>query len=29
VVFSIVLKGGSMDLFLRRFRGHITEELEA
>ncbi|HEY9137652.1 MAG TPA: cation:proton antiporter [Terriglobus sp.] len=28
VVFSIVLKGGSMDLFLRRFRGHITEELE-
>jgi CPA1 family monovalent cation:H+ antiporter len=26
VVFSIVLKGGSMDLFLQRFRGHITEE---
>ncbi len=26
VVFSIVLKGGSMDLFLKRFRGHITEE---
>lgn len=29
VVFSIVLKGGSMDLFLHRFRGHITEEVEA
>ena len=26
VVFSIVIKGGSMDLFLKRFRGHITEE---
>ncbi|MEK6398824.1 MAG: cation:proton antiporter, partial [Terriglobus sp.] len=25
VVFSIVLKGGSMDLFLKRFRHHISE----
>lgn len=26
VIFSIVIKGGSMDLFLKRFRGHITDE---
>jgi monovalent cation:H+ antiporter, CPA1 family len=26
VVFSIVLKGGSMDLFLKRFRGRMREE---
>lgn len=26
VVFSIVVKGGSMDLFLKRFRGHITDQ---
>jgi len=25
VVFSIVLKGGSMDLFLKRFRNHLSE----
>ena len=26
VVFSIVIKGGSMDLFLKRFRGHISAQ---
>jgi CPA1 family monovalent cation:H+ antiporter len=25
VVFSIVLKGGSMDLFLKRFQGHLSD----
>ena len=27
VVFSIVLKGGSMDLFLQRFRHHIPDDI--
>jgi monovalent cation:H+ antiporter, CPA1 family len=25
VIFSIIVKGGSMDLFLRRFKGHLRE----
>ena len=28
VVFSIILKGGSMDLFLKRFASHIREDAE-